>query len=135
MDIVITTPKSQMANAAQEAADCIANGGGHYFRRFSIPGPKVQAGDNVFYVEDGYVRGFCKVERTAALGVPKRCDTTGQWWQPGFYIFMRADSWHWIEPIYYQGFRGYQYANFRRGAVVVVGGWKSPRPKGELELI
>jgi len=27
MGIIVTTPKSQMANAAQEAADCIEDGG------------------------------------------------------------------------------------------------------------
>jgi len=37
MDIIVTTPKSQMANAAQEAADCIENGGGEYFRRADRP--------------------------------------------------------------------------------------------------
>ncbi|MDI9588943.1 MAG: hypothetical protein QM234_08340 [Acidobacteriota bacterium] len=32
MDIIVTTPKSQMANAAQEAADCVADGGGDDMR-------------------------------------------------------------------------------------------------------
>lgn len=129
MDIIVTTPKSQMSNAAQEAADCIANGGGYYFRRFNLPGPDVKKGDNVFYVEDGYVRGFCVVDRVQHNQGMQRCETTGQMWGPGLYVFMRADSWRWIEPLPMRGFQGFRYANFRITAVQVVGGWKSPRPE------
>ena len=35
MDIILTTPKYEMANAAREAENCIKDGKGYYFRRFN----------------------------------------------------------------------------------------------------
>ena len=142
MDIIITTPKSQMANAAQEAAECIADGGGDYFRRFNPPGPRVMPGDKVFYVEDGFIRGYATATRLVNIPRTMRCDTTGRWYAPGYYVFMRADSWKWIKPIPMRGFMGFRYARARGdnpniiehvgacGAswVEVVGDWLDPKP-------
>jgi len=112
MDIIVTTPKSEMRNAAKEAADAIAAGGGEYFRRFSLhhyPG-LLNVGDRVYYVEDGYVRGFALVREIVKRDTSMRCDTTGIVWPPGVYVFMRADSWQWIKPIPMKGFQGFCYA-------------------------
>jgi hypothetical protein len=131
-----------MANAAQEAADCLAAGDGEYFRRFDANHyPSIGQGDRVYYVEDGYVRGFCRVDRVESRTLGCRCDTTGRAWAPGIYVFMRADSWQWIKPIPMRGFMGWRAA-FRylhrphaleeqwRGTALVeiVGDWKAPRP-------
>ena len=95
MDIIVTTPKSRMADAAREAAECIANEGGEYFRRFSrFQVPKIDIGERVYYVEDGYIRGFAVVSRTADIPRRMQCDTTGRWYDPGFYVFMPAESWY-----------------------------------------
>lgn len=110
MDIIVTTPKSQIANAAQEAADCIAEGGGVYFRRFSGGVPNINVGERVFYIEDGFVRGYAIVCRVANVPHTMQCDTTGRWYDPGFYVFMRADSWRWIHPIPMRGTPGFRYA-------------------------
>lgn len=135
MDIIVTTPKSQTA-AAQEAADCRAAGGGTYFRRFPASHHPIAIGtvgaeDRVYYVEDGYVRGFAVIERTQ-LRESQVCDTTGREWPPGFYIFMDAASWKWIRPIPMKGFRGFRYAEgFTTVAgcnVEIVGGWLEPKP-------
>ena len=125
MDIIVTTPKSQMANAAQEAADCIKDGGGQYFRR--LPRfTNIQRGDRVYYVEDGYVRGFAVVSRIE--WGHRLCETTGRQWPDGMYAVMDAASWQWIKPIPMRGFQGYHCAQFERGEVAVIGGWKDPRP-------
>lgn len=114
MDIIVTTPKSQMANAAQEAADAIKAGGGEYFRRLNQP-INIDRGDRVFYVEDGYVRGFARVHYTRWVNTDQMCQTTGRQWSRGFLVFMKADSWTWVEPIPYRGFMGFRYAREEGG--------------------
>ena len=150
MDIIVTTPKSQMANAAQEAADCIENGGGEYFRRFPInQAPNINIGERVFYVEDGYIRGYAHASRVFQTPRHVQCDTTGRWWPPGFYVVMPADSWRWIEPIPMRGFQGVRYASFscgdatwetqlvvngwRVGRLIDAGDWLTPRPAIDCE--
>jgi len=141
MDIIVTTPKSQMRAAAQEAADCIAAGGGMYFRRFAIrQAPTIVAGDRVYYVEDGFVRGFAVVSNTMFVSEGKTCDTTGRKWPPGFYVYMDATNWRWIKPIPMKGFQGFRYAGRPPGKSVIwvhdkwcdvqiVGDWRDPKPK------
>jgi hypothetical protein len=145
-DIIVTTPKSEMRNAEREAGDCLRDGGGEYFRYMGVR-PGCEAGDRIYYVEDGYVRGFAIVARVAHERCPRRCDTTGGWWSAGWYVFMDATSWQWIQPIPMKGFQGWRYARKHiftpselryTGAspfgkehplAVVVGGWRDPRPK------
>lgn len=140
MDICVTTPKSEMQNAAKEAEDALRCGGHtQYFRRFATyAGPKVEKGDRVFYVEDGFIRGFAIVDRVTGEEDAWTCDTTGKNYGPGVYVWMRADSWTWIQPIPYIGFQGFRYvkkdgkeilALSLPGAVKIVGGWMDPKPK------
>lgn len=54
-DYIVTTPKSEMANSAREAANCIRDGGGYYFRRLPPhfrPCAGLKMGWRVFYVEE-----------------------------------------------------------------------------------
>ncbi len=131
MDIIVTTPKSQMKAAAQEAADCIAAGGGEYFRRFnSNQYPDIGVGDKVYYVEDGYIRGFAIVKRVRHRdGI--QCDTTGRQWLDGCYIFMDAKSWQWITPVPMKGFQNFRYADRYSWPYPewIVGGWLDPKPE------
>lgn len=133
MDIIVTTPKSQMKAAAQEAADCIAAGGGEYFRRFALRGSPsgIQIGDRIYYVEDGYIRGFADVKNFFYVGDGLQCDTTGRRWPKRFCVFMDAKTWRWIEPIPMRGFQGFRYADnyFCRGDVRIVGYWRDPKPE------
>ena len=147
MDIIVTTPRGEMANAAQEAADCITAGGGEYFRR--LPSRQVPSllapGDRCYYVEDGYVRGFAVISRVVARSGYERCETTGRTWPPGLYIYMDARSWRWIKPIPMKGFQGFRYAALllyvpdpadavadiimqTKPVVYERGGWLDPRP-------
>jgi hypothetical protein len=137
MDIIVTTPKSQIANAAREAAECIADGGGEYFRRFhSLGYPRdLCVGDRVYYVEDGFIRGFCLVKRLLHSPTGQTCDTTGRIWAQGFFVFMDASSWQWIKPLPLVGFQGFRYVRndlpWPAGLsnALIVGGWRDPRPE------
>ena len=141
MDIIVTTPKSQMRSAALEAADVIKAGGGEYFRRLPHMAD-VTVGDRVFYVEDGFVRGFAVVKE-AFYSSGMGCETTGRQWPEGFYVVMPAASWTWIKPIPYRGFMGFRYAREKGGNpnvinhptepnrfawIVEAGGWLDPKP-------
>lgn len=130
MDIIVTTPKSEMLNAQQEAKDCIKAGGGVYFRRLSSRPIKLEIGDRVFYVEDGYVRGFAEVSEIELFHSGAICETTHQTYPPGWYVMMDAVTWKWIEPIKMKGFQGYRYCNFPK--IEIVGGWLDPKPKTKL---
>jgi len=135
MDIIVTTPKSRMMKeAAQEAADCIAAGGGEYFRRFHRK-PPVRPLDRVYYVEDGYVRGFAQVSRVEEFDHGFVCATTNRWFSRGWYVFMHATSWKWIKPIPMTGFQGYRLAHYdvqhRFLDVVILGSWLDDKPKTE----
>jgi hypothetical protein len=115
-DIIVTTPKGEIANAAREAREA---------RRFKKSVPRELApGSRIFYVEDGYVRGFATVERVETSS--RLCTTTGREWGEGTYAFMRADSWQWIRPLKMTGFQGYRYD--APPGVEIVGGWLDPKP-------
>lgn len=140
-DIIITTPKSEIANAAKEAADCLNLGGGFYFRSMTVK-PNIIPGDKVFYTENGYIRGFAVAERiesissNSTIGGAVRCHTTGIDWpiRPGgCVIIMRADSWKWLKPSPYMGFVGFRY--FDGSKLEVIGGWRMPKPVVESLLM
>ena len=145
MDIIVTTPKKEMASAAREAADCIRAGGGEYFRWFPMScAPSVKPGDRMYYVEDGFVRGFAVVSR-CGLSLANQCATTGRVWPPGYYVVMDATSWRWIRPIPMRGFQGLRYVKWGggddprnnialgtggfTGPIEIVGGWRDPKPE------
>lgn len=145
MDIIVTTPKDQMKAAAQEAGNCIADGGGQYFRRFNwrCEPSNIDVGDRIYYVEDGYIRGFAIVANEFYADGGMICDTTGRPWPKGYYVVMDAKSWQWIESIPLRGFQGFQYAEVSGAAdgktwitlagqdypVKIVGGWLDPKPE------
>lgn len=136
MDIVVTTPKNQMANAAKEAAQVIEAGSGRYFRflgrrRYGAPN-HANKGDKIFYVEDGFIRGFCVID-CIEWRERRTCQTTYDVWEEGWYVEMDATTWQWITPIPYVGFQGWRYLPKPFLAKVhVVGGYKDKKPKAAL---
>lgn len=134
-DIVVTTPKSQIVQAEAEAEWAKAQGGGPgiiYFRRINRIPKDIELGDKVFYVEDGYVRGYCILAGIDPLdgvnsAMDGKCQVTKKDWGDGPCLVMRADSWKWIEPIRMKGFQGWRYWDGR--PIKVVGGWKDKKPK------
>ena len=139
----MTTSLRRREEAAAEARKCIRDGGGIYFRRFQHR-PRVKPGDRVYYVEAGYVRGFCDVLAVELYSHVVSRRTTGRLFECGWYLMMDAATWKWIRPIPMKGFRAYRYAKGRlarhernRGpgmhVVRIVGGWRDLMPlvKGE----
>lgn len=123
-DVVVTTPRFQRENAAREAAECIADGGGYYFRKVPFVPNGCDVGSKCFYVEDGYVRGFAVIDRVVRNG-HFICETTGHDWGHGNFLRMPSDTWHWIRPIPMQGFMGIRIFTT---PFEVMGGWLDPRP-------
>lgn len=133
-DIIITTPQTEIERSAQEAADAIANGGGWYFRRLATFPKMLKKGDRVWYVEDGYIRGFCIVAKIYNGHQPFYCTTTKRNWPAGVYIIMSADSWKWIRPVPHMSFRGFRYvppldAKYLINMGGILGDWKTPKPE------
>jgi len=57
MDLLVTTPKNRIKEAAEEA-EAAKRDGGYYFRRFATRPKDYRVGDRVFYVMDGFLRGY-----------------------------------------------------------------------------
>jgi hypothetical protein len=126
-NIIVTTPKTEINNAAKEAEECINNGGGYYFRTLSrMPKDIEPHKSKIYYVEDGYIRGCCTI-----FGVSKgdkQCEVTGKTWgnDNSIKVWMLANTWQWIKPIEMKGFQGWRY--FDDNGVEVIGDWKDPKP-------
>ena len=125
MDIVVTTPKSEIENAAREAQFCIENGSGFYFRNLGRRQPRgLEIGSKIFYVEDGWVRGFAVV--SLITEEPQICEVTGKVYGNSTKAVMDAKGWNWIKPIPMKGFQGFRYF---KEPYEVVGDWLSPKPE------
>jgi len=105
MDIIVTTPKSQIHAAANEAKDALAGKVHYYFRVFNKNPKKLQQGDKVFYVENGYITGFATVYGFANMEGTLLCQTQNKEWNGEVVVWMRCDSWNWIKPIKMKGFQ------------------------------
>lgn len=124
-DIIVTTPRREMETAAEEARGCIESGGGYYFRTFHHLPKDIEVGSRVFYVEDGYVRGYALVNEINRGDM--RCGTTGRVWD-GNHVIMLANSWTWVRPIPMRGFQGWRYYE-PPADLKVVGDWLDPKPE------
>lgn len=124
MDIIVTTPKREIANAAAEAAEVIADGGGRYFRHLGRRPEKTKPGERIFYVEDGYIRGFAIILLIEYCDM--KCATTGRMWT-GINAGMDATTWQWIRPIPMRGFQGWRYFTAPPD-MEIVGNWLDPKP-------
>ena len=129
-DLIVTTPKREMANAAAEAEWAKQQGGGpsiHYFRRIPTVPRDAGPGSKVYYVENGYIRGYAVLLGIDdGSGIGNTCEVTGRDWSGNWQLVMRADSWKWIKPIPMRGFQGWRY--FDGSDCEEVGGWLDPRP-------
>ena len=91
-DIIVTTPKSEMRNAALEAKECIDEGGGSYFRTLATFPKRLNENSRIFYVEDGYIRGYFPIHSFDHLGKNYQltCATTGRAWGGAVNIIIDA---------------------------------------------
>ena len=108
MDILVTTPKSEI-DTSREEGEAVEEHGGYWFRTFRFR-PKVVPGDRIFFVEDGLIRGYGIIFDVSRLSEAAECDFTGrQWGTQGGYIVKYRD-WDWLKtPVPHKGFQGIRY--------------------------
>lgn len=144
VDVAVTTPKGEMETAAKEARWAIRHESANpqYFRVFKNRPVGLRPGSRVYYVEDGYIRGYAVVTSVTDTKTSPRCDATGRAWPPGWVVEMSASSWRWVKPRAYPGFQGHRkfplppprkaqmgWTNeINQTDLVEVGGWKDPKP-------
>lgn len=123
-NIIVTTPSKYSRKARAEAEYAKVNPGSFYFRSFRKLPTKLGEGTKVFYIEDGYIRGYAVVSEVKHVTL--RCDVTNFQLPNSYQAIMPADTWKWIKPIKRTGFRGWRYFNEE---VKVVGDWLDPKPE------
>ena len=128
MDIIVTTPKSQMKQAAQEAENAKLSEDSYYFRKLGRMPKDLNVGDKVFYVENGAVRGYC-ILHAIENEQGQVCETSGKNYGDGLFAKMYANTWKWIEPIPMSGFQGWRYSKLLEKEIVVLGDWLDDRPE------
>lgn len=123
-DILVTTAKKDHKLAIEEAAKCIAEGGGSYFRTFRRRPNRLEIGSRIFYVDLGFIVGFAMVN-AISQGL-MTCDVSKRtrW---GWHAIMDARSWQWIKPILHKGFQGFRY--FGGQEIEIIGNWLDPMPE------
>ena len=118
-----------MELAAEEARRCIESKSGYYFRTFVKRPKELRVGSRIFYVEDGFIRGFGTVGEIRD-SADMQCNTSGHdwgvWGDGRTHAIMHADSWKWIKPIPMKGFQGWRY--FTAKNIKIVGDWLDPKP-------
>lgn len=109
MDILVTTPKSEIDNSRREG-EAVETEGGFWFRIFRFK-PKVEPGDRIYFVEDGLIRGYGIIFNVYQSAGQETCDFTGRVWGSEFgdWVVCYKD-WHWLkDPVPFKGFQGIRY--------------------------
>ena len=110
MDILVTTPKSEIDNAKVEG-DLVKAGGGFFFRTFHFR-PKVELQDKIYFVENGEITGYGIIIGIENLTEATKCDATGRSWGNAGDWIIKYNDWHWLkEKIKMTGFQGLRYVD------------------------
>ena len=112
MDIVVTIPKSRLAQVEKEeaqVAELLAKGVAvNFFWSLGRKPKKLEVGDRCYFVWDGAMRAWHEV---VGFGADKQCETTGIF-HPGFCVILAPEI-HTIDvPIPMKGFQGFRYFKF-----------------------
>ena len=108
MNILVTTPKSEIDNSRREGK-AVEVEGGYWFRTFRFK-PKVVPGDRIYFVENGLIRGYGVIIDVYQAADSETCDVTGrEWGNSGDWVVCYKD-WHWLKaPVPFKGFQGIRY--------------------------
>lgn len=106
LDIIVTTPKSKHKLAASEAKFVEEHPDAYWFR--TIRGtPKVQVGDRVYYVDNGYITGYGVVFEIVEGYL--ECEATGKLY---YGTHLKQRKWIWLKRLIPQkGFQGFRYVD------------------------
>jgi len=107
MNILVTTPKSEIDNSRKEG-EVVESEGGYWFRTFRFK-PKVEKGDKIYFVENGLIKGYGIIfEVSPTEG--EECDVTGRDWKGSWVV--KYNDWHWLKTaIPFSGFQGIRYVD------------------------
>jgi hypothetical protein len=106
MDILVTTPKREHETAEQEAEAVSADPNSFWFR--TLRGrPNVKAGDRVYYVDGGFIRGYGIV---FDVEEGEMWDDAHERTWAGTHLKQR--KWVWLrQPVAFRGFQGFRYVD------------------------
>jgi len=107
MDILVTTPKSEIDTSRKEG-EIVEAEGGYWFRTFKFR-PKVKKGDKIYFVEAGLIKGYGIIfEVSQTKG--EECEVTGRTWKGNWVV--KYNNWHWLKyTIPFKGFQGIRYVD------------------------
>lgn len=114
MDIVVTVPKREMANISKEDAFVQKNKGAVQFWSMARRPTKLEVGDRVYFVENGFVRYYHEV---IGFAKDQKCQVTGRVWK-GCSVMLRCPETKLTKPIPMKGFQGFRYINRVQEAVL-----------------
>ena len=110
MDIIVTTPKSEIENARKEAEfikKYKEDKGAFRFRTFRFK-PKVEVGDKIFFVNDGFIKGYLTIFDIDVGS--EYCEVTDREWGDENSIVLKFKRWTPLKnPIPMKGFQGIRY--------------------------
>ena len=133
-DILVTMPRGVVLGVLRMPEDY------YWFFRTGGKPRQHQAGGRVFFVYEGFVRGFGITHEIKRLGQQVSLESIGadgdratatikaRAFKPGWYLKIYPDSWQWITPIPMQGFQGFRYSTLHEDQVEVVGGFRDEQP-------
>ena len=119
-DLLITMPEPVVRSVLAAPEDC------YFFHRTGGKPKWHEAGDRVFFVFSGFVRGFGRSHSIRRLGRTVSLD--GRVFRPGWYLMIYPDSWRWITPLAMRGFQGFRYSVLHDDQVEVVGDYRDAQP-------
>lgn len=106
--ICITLPKTIKWSDYQRELDVVKFGEQEMNYRLSNKPSKVSVGDRCYICHDGFLKGWMTITDISYKDAFE-CSTTGEQWEPGWYI-SRSGDFHYIkEQIPMKGFMGYKY--------------------------
>lgn len=109
MDIIVTTPKSEIENCKKEAEALANHPDAYYFRMFKNK-PNVNPGDKIFFVENGIITGYGVIFEISQSDTEEHCEITDRYWGKKGYWMIKYRDWTWLDKIiHYRGFQGYRY--------------------------
>ena len=124
-DIIITMPAHIVESVLANPEDYF------FFHRAGRGRPKAHdVGGRVFFVWNGFVRGFGRTHSIRQLGQVVSLD--GRTFQPGWYLKIYPDTWHWITPIPMRGFQGFRYSKLYEDQIEIVGTYLDKQPADRL---
>lgn len=110
MDIIVTTPKSEIETSKKEG-EMVEQEGGYWFRTFRFK-PKIEPGDKIFFVENGLIKGYGIIFEITQSEQGEQCEVTERTWGNEGDWVVKYKDWHWLEnPVPMKGFQGIRYVD------------------------